>query len=76
MRRSAQRREKEKAMHERFEKRIEAGLEKIAAGCAKRRLKRSSPRHERLRKLNQVAIHQMKLLTQDLGIRQLKSGKE
>lgn len=37
--RSAQRREKEKAMHERFEKRIEAGLEKIAAGCAKRRLK-------------------------------------
>jgi transposase len=35
--RSAQRREKEAAMHERFEKRIEAGLEKISAGCAKRR---------------------------------------
>ncbi len=37
--RSAQRREKEKAMHERFEKRIEAGLTKIAAGCAKKRQK-------------------------------------
>jgi transposase len=33
--RSAQRREKEKAMHERFEKRIEAGLKKIQAGCGK-----------------------------------------
>ena len=37
--RSADRREKEKAMHERFEKRIEAGLEKIASGCQKRRQK-------------------------------------
>jgi transposase len=37
--RSAQRREKETAMHERFEKRIEKGLEKIAAGCAQRRQK-------------------------------------
>ena len=37
--RSAQRREKEKAMHERFEKKIEAGLTKIAAGCAKKRQK-------------------------------------
>jgi transposase len=35
--RSAQRREKEKAMHERFEKRIEAGLKKIQAGCGKRK---------------------------------------
>jgi transposase len=33
--RSAQRWEKEKAMHERFEKRIEAGLKKIQAGCGK-----------------------------------------
>ncbi len=33
--RSAQRREKEKAMHERFEGRIEAGLEKIAEACRK-----------------------------------------
>ena len=37
--RSADRREKEKAMHERFEKRIEAGLGKIADGCRKRRQK-------------------------------------
>jgi transposase len=35
--RSADRREKEKAMHERFEKRIEAGLEKIARGCERQR---------------------------------------
>ena len=37
--RSARRREKEQAMHERFERRIEAGLEKIAVGCRKRRYK-------------------------------------
>jgi transposase len=35
--RSRDRREKEKAMHERFEKRIEKGLEKIAQGCRRRR---------------------------------------
>ena len=35
--RSAQRKEKEQAMHERFEKRIEEGLEKIAAGGRKRK---------------------------------------
>lgn len=34
--RSRDRREKEQAMHARFEKRIEEGLTKIAAGCAKR----------------------------------------
>jgi transposase len=37
--RSADRREKEKGMHERFERRIEVGLEKIASGCGKRRQK-------------------------------------
>lgn len=37
--RSRERRKKEKAMHERFEKRIEAGLTKIAAGCVKKRQK-------------------------------------
>jgi len=35
--RSAQRKEKEQAMHDRFEKRIEEGLEKIAASCRKRK---------------------------------------
>jgi transposase len=35
--RSAQRKEKELAMHERFEKRIEEGLENIVASCAKRK---------------------------------------
>jgi transposase len=35
--RSAQRREKEHAIHERFERRIEEGLEKIAASCQKRK---------------------------------------
>ena len=37
--RSAQRREKEKAMHERFEKRIEEGLAKIVVSCTKKRQK-------------------------------------
>jgi len=37
--RSRDRREKEKAMHARFEERIEEGLEKIARSCAKRRQK-------------------------------------
>jgi hypothetical protein len=35
--RSAQRKEKEQAMHERFEKRIEEGLDKIVASCRKRK---------------------------------------
>jgi transposase len=35
--RSAERRAKEQAMHGRFEKRIEEGLEKIAASCRKRK---------------------------------------
>ena len=37
--RSAQRREKEKAMHERFEKRIEAGLRRMEESCCKRKYK-------------------------------------
>jgi transposase len=36
--RSRDRREKEKAMHERFEKRIEEGLQRIEAGCRKQHL--------------------------------------
>jgi transposase len=35
--RSAERREKEKAMHQRFEERIEEGLKKIANSCEKKR---------------------------------------
>ena len=37
--RSDERRTKEQAMHERFEKRIEDGLQKIEAGCKKRKQK-------------------------------------
>lgn len=37
--RSRERREKEKAMHARFEKRIEEGLKRIAEGCRKRKYK-------------------------------------
>ncbi len=37
--RSRDRREKEKAMHDRFEKRIEEGLKRIEAACQKQRLK-------------------------------------
>jgi len=37
--RSADRREKEKAMHARFEQRIEGGLKQIAASCARRKYK-------------------------------------
>ncbi len=37
--RSSDRREKEKGMHERFEKRIELGLGKIASGCGRKRQK-------------------------------------
>jgi transposase len=36
--RSRDRREKEKAMHDRFEQRIEEGLERIASSCKKQRL--------------------------------------
>jgi transposase len=39
--RSADRAKKEKAIHDRFEKRIEEGLNGIAAGCEKRRYKMS-----------------------------------
>jgi transposase len=37
--RSSERQEKEQAMHERFERRIEEGLDKIAASCRKRKQK-------------------------------------
>src|SRR2546429_5686132 len=40
--RSAERQAKEQAMHERFEKRIEEGLLKIAASCDKRRDRKST----------------------------------
>ena len=33
------------------------------------------PQAERLRKLNQIAIQQMKLLTEDTRIKQLEAGK-
>jgi transposase len=40
--RSQDRREKEKAMHERFEQRIDTALEKLKTGCEKRRYKKET----------------------------------
>jgi len=40
--RSQDRREKEKAMHQRFEQRIDTALEKLKAGCEKRRYKKET----------------------------------
>jgi len=40
--RSQDRKEKEKAMHDRFEQRIDAALEKLKAGCEKRKYKKET----------------------------------
>jgi transposase len=40
--RSRDRKEKEKAMHDRFEQRIDAALEKLKAGCEKRKYKKET----------------------------------
>jgi len=40
--RSEDRKEKEKAMHERFEQRIDAALEKLKSGCEKRKYKKET----------------------------------
>ena len=45
--RSRDRREKEKAMHERFEQRIEEGLKRIEAACQRQRLKAGDGRAAR-----------------------------
>jgi hypothetical protein len=51
--RSADRREKEKAMHERFLDRMEEGLKKLAASAAGGRLKDAGEAHERLGRLRE-----------------------
>jgi transposase len=51
--RSADRREKEKAMHERFLVRMEAGLIKLAAAAEKGRLRDASIAHQRLGRLRE-----------------------
>lgn len=51
--RSADRREKEKAMHERFVKRLEAGLEKMQALAEKGRLRDPAVAHQRLGRLKE-----------------------
>jgi transposase len=51
--RSADRREKEKAMHERFLERLEAGLGKLQASAQSGRLKDLGTAHERLGRLRQ-----------------------
>jgi transposase len=65
--RSRDRREKEKAMHERFEKRIDEALEKVQASCRKRKWKkevidrrigRIMAQNSRAAKLFEVAVEQ------------------
>ena len=65
--RSRERREKEKAMHERFEKRIDEALEKVQASCRKRKWKkevidrrigRIMAQNSRAAKLFEVAVEQ------------------
>lgn len=51
--RSADRREKEKAMHERFIARLEAGLHKLQAAATSGRLKDAAVAHERLGRLRE-----------------------
>ena len=51
--RSRQRREKEKAMHERFLDRMEEGLRKLAASAASGRLKDAGEAHQRLGRLRE-----------------------
>jgi len=51
--RSRDRREKEKAMHERFLDRMEEGLKKLAASAASGRLKDAGEAHERLGRLRE-----------------------
>jgi hypothetical protein len=51
--RSCDRREKEKAMHERFIDRMEEGLKKLAASAASGRLKDAGEAHERLGRLRE-----------------------
>jgi transposase len=51
--RSADRREKEKAMHERFIARLEAGLQKLAAAAETGRLRDAALAHQRLGRLKE-----------------------
>ena len=51
--RSADRREKEKAMHERFVERMEAGLTKLQASAARGVLRDATVAHQRLGRLNE-----------------------
>ena len=51
--RSADRREKEKAMHERFIERMEAGLQKLATAAETGRLRDASLAHQRLGRLKE-----------------------
>jgi len=51
--RSADRREKEKAMHERFVERMEAGLQKLAGAAESGRLRDPSLAHQRLGRLKE-----------------------
>jgi transposase len=77
--RSAERRAKEQAMHERFEKRIEEGLAKIAASCRKRRQKSGSVERRvgRLLERNSRAarLFDVQVEVDSLGFTQLRWNK-
>jgi transposase len=77
--RSRSRADKEKAMHERFEKRIEEGLVKIEAGCDRRRQKVATVarRVGRLMERNSrsAALFEVDVVENDKGAAQLKWHK-
>lgn len=69
--RSADRRQKEQAIHERFEKRIEAGLQKIEQACSKKRLARETVTRRVARLLGQntraTALFEVEVKTAENG---------
>jgi len=77
--RSRSRADKEKAMHERFQKRIEEGLVKIEAGCGKRRQKVATVarRVGRLMERNSrsAALFEVDVVEDEAGAAQLKWEK-
>jgi transposase len=76
--RSQDRREKEKAMHERFEKRIDESLEKVQASCQKRKWKKEviDRRIGRIMALNSRAAALFKVEVKQVGGRAVVSWRK